>query len=161
MSVSIIPSLLQAAPAQLTILRDERESRAYLVSRRVRVVPISGCLLPLFERRDVHDGQLGALFQRFAPVAHPCDTECTGGIVDGYERIPLPHDEWARRVYAKSHLLARGVESVTVAERDNAQRVARSWGWREKVPVRYVWIEISEFILWCKLGCFFGRGGPL
>jgi len=121
------------------------------MSRRVRIVPISGCLLPLPVRGNVHDGQLGALLQRVAPAAHTGDTERARGVVDGDQRIPLPNDKWSRGIYAQSHLLARSVERITVAERDYAQRVARSWRRREKVPVRYRRIEIREFILWYEL----------
>jgi len=95
----------------------------------------------------MHDDQLGALLQRVAPAAHTCDTERTRWVVDGDQRIPLPDDKRARGIYAKSHLLARRVERITVAERDYAQGVARSWRWREKVPVRYRRIEIGKFIL--------------
>ena len=129
----------------------------YLVSRRVRIVPISWRLLPFLVRRDVHDGQLGTFLQRVAPVAHPRDSECTSRVVDSDERIPLSHDKWARRVYAKSQLLTRRVERVTVAERDYAQRVACSWRWRKKVPVCYLGVKICEFILRCELGFPFAR----
>ena len=148
-------------PAATVYAAQQHRAPTYLVSRRVRIVPISWRLLPLLERRDVHDGQLRTFLQRFTPVAHSRDTECTSGVVDSDERIPLSHDKWARRVYAKSHLLARRVERVTVAERDYAQRVARSWRWREKVPICYLGVEICEFILRCELGFPFARSDLL
>jgi hypothetical protein len=117
------------------------------VSRRVRVIPIFWRIVTLFIRRDVHNGQLGTLLQRIAPTAHPCDIKRTRGVVDSDERIPLPYDKWARRVYSKSHLLARCVERVAVAKRDDSQRVAYSWVWGEKVSVRYWGVKICEFIL--------------
>ena len=150
----------QLSPAAICCANNTR-APTNLVGRRVRIVPISWRLLPLLERCDVHDGQLGTLLQRFTPVAHPRDTECTSGVVDSDERIPLSHHKWARRVYAKSHLLARRVERVTVAERDHAQRVARSWRWRKKVPVGYLRAEIREFILRCELGFSFARSDLL
>ena len=124
----------------------------YLVSHRVRVVPILWRIVTLLVRCNVHYGQLGTLLQRVAPTAHPCDTKCTRGVVDSDERIPLPHDKWARWVYPKSHLLARRVESVTVAERDDPQRVAHALVWREKMPVRYWGVKICVFILRRELG---------
>jgi len=132
-----------------------RRARAYLVSRRVRIIPISWRIITLLIRRDVHNSQLGTLLQRVAPIAHPCDTKRTRGVVDSDESIPLPYDKWARRVYAESHLLARSVERVAVAKRDDAQRVAHSWVRREKMPVRYWGIKICEFILRGDLGFLF------
>lgn len=125
------------------------------MSRRIRVLPISRRIVTLFIRRDVHDDQLGTLLQRITPIAHPCDTKRTRGVVDSDECIPLPYDKWARRVYAKSHLLARCVERVAVAERDDAQRVANPWVRREKVPVCYWGVKICEFILRRELGFLF------
>jgi hypothetical protein len=131
------------------------------VSRCVRVIPIFWRIVALLIRRDVHNGQLGTLLQRVAPTAHPSDTKRTRGVVDSDERIPLPYDKRARRVYAKSYLFARCVERVTVAKRNDSQRVAHSWVRRENVPVRYWGVKICEFILRRELGFFFLSGSLL
>lgn len=128
------------------------------MSRRIRVIPIYRRIVTLLIRRDVHNGQLRTLLQRVAPTTHPCDTKRTRGVVDSDERIPLPHDKRARRVYAKSHLLARRIERVTVAKRDDAQRVAHTRVWREKMPVRYWRVKICEFILQRELRFLFLSG---
>ena len=125
------------------------------MSRRVRVIPIYRRIITLLIRRDVDNDQLGTLLQRVAPTAHPRDAKRTRGVVDSDECIPLPYDKWARRVYAKSHLLARCIERVAVAKRDDAQRVAHSWVRRQKVPVRYWGVKICEFILRRELGFLF------
>ena len=128
------------------------------MSRRVRIVPIFWRIVTLLVRRDVYNGQLRTLLQRVAPIVHPRDTKRTRGVVDSDECVPLSHDKRARRVDAESHLLARCVERVAVAKRDDAQRVAHPLVRREEVPVRYWGVEICEFILRCEVGFLFLSG---
>jgi hypothetical protein len=81
---------------------------------------ISWRLISLLVRSNVNDYQFGTLLHGFAPVSHARNTECASGVVDRDERVPLAHDKRTRRIYPKSHLLTRRVESVTVAERNHA-----------------------------------------
>lgn len=81
---------------------------------------ISWRLVSLLVRSNVNDYQFRTFLHGFAPVSHACNTECASRVVDRDERVPLSHDKWTRRIYTKPHLFTRRVESVTVAERNNA-----------------------------------------
>lgn len=126
---------------------------------RVNIIPVPRLCLALLVRRNVLHDELRTALERVLKLVHPRDAVLARGVVDCDQRVPLQDHKRKAGVYPETHLLARRVERIAVAQRNDTERVFHAQVVGMEMAVCDDWVEVGVVSLRGLVLAFPWRGG--